>query len=140
MSHKRGRDAAFLSAEELTRDDKKRLRRAAKMVRRRRIREDEVEEKLAAKVNPVLGRKYEAKKADKSMKRDRRVVDGSSMKLESDEKVKSFSKSANFFSALQKQSEEEILRKKEGTKKKKSNDGDEGDFKNSSKKSSAVKL
>lgn len=88
------------------------------MVRRKKIREDEVEEKLAAKVNPVLGRKYDAKKADRSIKRDRRVIEGSSIALESDEKVKSFSKSANFFSALQKQSEEEIRRKKEGVKNK----------------------
>lgn len=138
MSHKRGRDAAFMSAEELTGDDKKRLRRAAKMVRRKRIHEDDVEEKRAAKVNPALARKYEAKVADKAIKRDRRVTDGSTMQLESDEKVKSFTKSANFFSALQKQSEEEIRRKKEGGKAKRNSKTDENNSKKGA--SNALKL
>jgi U3 small nucleolar RNA-associated protein MPP10 len=140
MSHKRGRDAAFLSAEELTGDDKKRLRRAAKMVRRKTIRGEEAEEKQAAKVNPALGRKYDAKVADKAMKRDRRVVDASStMKLESDEKVKSFTKSANFFSALQKQSEEDIQRKRDGGGKK-GKRSDIADSSTSTSKGASLKL
>lgn len=113
FTHKRGRDAAFMAEEELTRDDKKRLRRAMKTVRRKQQHEVDVEEKLAAKVNPVLGKRYEDKKAEKSMQRDKRVVDGNSMRLESDDKVKSFSKSSSFFSAMQKQSEEDIQRKKD---------------------------
>ena len=108
------------------------------MVRRKKIHEDEVEEKLAAKVNPVLGRKYEAKKADKRMKSDRRVVEGSSMQLESDDKVKSFTKSANFFSALQKQSEEDIRKKKEGKKGSSITKGKEGN--SGGTRSAALKL
>ncbi len=113
MKHKRGRDAAFVADAELTRDDKKRLRRASKNSSKKEKNRLESEEKLAAKVNPVLGNKYEEKKDMEKLRRDKRVIDGSKL---GNSDTKSYSKSSQFFSALQRQTEEEIVKKKNGKK------------------------
>ena len=61
-----------------------------------------------------MGNKYESKKALEKIRGDKRVIDGASLNLESSESVKNFTKSSKFFSALQKQTEEDIQRKKDG--------------------------
>lgn len=134
--HKRGRDAAFLADEEQTRDDKKRLRRASKSVRRKERQRDAAEEKLVAKLNPGMGNKYEAKKAMEKIRGDKRVVDASSMRQESEDAVKSFTKSSKFFSNLQRQTEEDVMKKRAGIKGSASKSVDTS----SGAKSAAVKL
>ena len=105
-----------MAEEELTSDDRKRLRRANKSMRRRENHRKAAEEKLVAKINPGLGNKYESAKALREIRGDKRVVDARTMRQETDDQVKSFTKSSKFFSALQKQTEEEVQRKKAGIK------------------------
>jgi hypothetical protein len=106
-------------------------------VRRKENRRKEAEEKLVAKINPGMGNKYESRKALEKIRGDKRVVDGSSLNLESNDSVKNFTKSSKFFSALQKQTEEDVQRKKDGKGARKINDKNE----NSNQiKSLAVKL
>jgi U3 small nucleolar RNA-associated protein MPP10 len=116
FKHKRGREASLLAEEELTSDDRKRLRRASKSVRRKENHRKAAEEKLVAKINPGLGNKHEAAKALREIRGDKRVVDAKTMRQETDDQVKTFTKSSKFFSALQKQTEEEVQRKKAGLK------------------------
>ena len=105
---KSGRSGALLSGEELDRDDRQRLRRAAKNVRRKQRRLEDAEERLVAKVHPGAGNKYEAKKLLEEIRGDKRVVQGKpSISGKS-------SKSSDFFSELQQQAQIDIASKKAG--------------------------
>jgi U3 small nucleolar RNA-associated protein MPP10 len=112
LEKKSGRAAALLTEEELGRDDRQRLRRASKAVRRKQRKLDESEEKLIAKINPGAGNKYEAKKALEEIRGDKRVVQGRT------EGNKGFGKSSDFFSDMQQQAQIDIAAKKEGFVKK----------------------
>lgn len=109
---KTGRAAALVSSEELGRDDKKRLRGAAKSVRRKQRKLEEAEEKLVAKINPGAGNKYEAKKVLDEIRNDRRVVEGKH------DNSRSYGKSSDFFSDLQQKAQMEIAGKKDKNEKK----------------------
>lgn len=63
-----------MSVEELTGDDKQRLRRAAKSVKRKEKQMELREEKLIAKLNPGQGNKYEKRKALEQIRNDKRVI------------------------------------------------------------------
>lgn len=92
----------------MSRDDRKRLRRASKSVRNKQRRLDKAEEKLIAKLNPGGGNKYEAKKALEEIRGDKRVQQGRV------ETSKSFGKSSEFFSDLQQQAQIDIAAKRDG--------------------------
>jgi U3 small nucleolar ribonucleoprotein component len=87
---KRGRDAAFLSAGEADRDDRQRLRRAKKAVRNK-SRKAEALERGVDLAQP--------------MKKDKRVV----VAAETTNSSKSYSKSARFFSEMQKTVTADVL-------------------------------
>ena len=102
---KRGRDAAFVADVELTREDKKRVRRASKAANKKHKAEEASQEAVAARTNPILRQKlHDAKLAD-DFKNDRRVVTGK-------ESGKSSNKSADFFSKLQAQAQSDIKKDK----------------------------
>lgn len=80
--------AALFSEQELDRDNRKRLRQASKATNKRK--------KALEKPNP--------QSKDESLDSDRRIIQGKT----SDNDTKSYSKSTEFFSQLQRQSEEKI--------------------------------
>lgn len=105
LAKKTGRAAALLSAEELSREDRQRLRRASKNQKRKENQKEKLEHR---------GDDSEAK-LDQELKRDKRVQlngqnsKGSNRRVGSKSKVhggESLSKSATFFAQLQKESKD----------------------------------
>ena len=94
MAKKRGREAAFVSEAEMTSEDKKRLRRAKKAIRRRQRAAD-----------GTTQRNTEAQETDS------RVREG---KVDAAADSAAYGKSAEFFSNLQRQAQEDIGKKKSG--------------------------
>jgi len=113
---KRGRGAALMAQEELTSDDRRRLRQASKSVRKKQRKEGESSDKLASAAGKGSN-KYESKKLDDALRADKRVVDGS--KGGEDSQYGSYTKSSQFFEHLQKQAQDEISGKSKAYAKKK---------------------
>lgn len=90
---KRGRDAAFISSTEADRDDRQRLRRAKKSIRNRNRKAEAAESGQPSQL---------------SLKNDKRVVIS---KDTTENNNKSYSKSAVFFSEMQKNVENDKLHK-----------------------------
>ena len=91
---KRGRSAALMADAELTSDDKKRLRQASKASRRKERKESKYNETLASH-SGKSSNKFESQKTDEILRSDRRVVEGTN------EDTNQYTKSSQFFSALQ---------------------------------------
>lgn len=113
---KRGREGALaaVSEKELTQEDRKRLRRARKEVRRKQESTELAKEQIAAKSDPgsAAGKRAESRRIDDILRQDRRVV----TQVSSDSRDKrggisnsggNFSKSS-FFSNLQEQVQQEV--------------------------------
>ncbi len=114
MSEKRrGRDGALLSKEELTSDDRKRLRRARKAAGKNLPSDEESGDDAKAKRQR---RAKEDKSLDEELRRDKRVTlqqrgGGSGQRHDSEHPEggsEAFAKSASFFSRLQQNAKAEI--------------------------------
>jgi U3 small nucleolar ribonucleoprotein component len=105
MKKKTGRNAALLSNEELTSNDKKRLRRATKAKAKKQRTSDLAETEIAAKVDPNgrIARKVEDRKTLEVVQNDKRVVTGTESAHAGDS-----SKSSAFFSRMQESVRAEI--------------------------------
>ena len=108
LKKKTGRNAALLSVEELTGDDKKRLRRATKAKTRKQHSADRAQEEIAAKLDPQsrAARKVEERRMRDDVKNDKRVVAG-----RLDANADSSSKSSAFFARMQDAARSEIQEK-----------------------------
>eukprot|EP00596_Hydrurales_sp_CCMP1899_P005295 CAMPEP_0119045176 /NCGR_PEP_ID=MMETSP1177-20130426/37723_1 /TAXON_ID=2985 /ORGANISM="Ochromonas sp, Strain CCMP1899" /LENGTH=740 /DNA_ID=CAMNT_0007016493 /DNA_START=136 /DNA_END=2358 /DNA_ORIENTATION=- len=122
---KKGRAAALMADEELSRDDKRRLRRAAKASGQNEAKDKDLAEKKMGKTNSAEGNKarrnQEEKKTDEVLRSDYRVTEGEENDNES------YTKSAAFFSKLQQTAQQEIggvMGKKGGKGKKRGFDPD----------------
>ena len=102
----RGRAAALVSEAELTTDDRKRLRRASKSVRRKKLRQEETKEKEASKVGKASAR-FEEKKLKDTLKSDSRVQEGGT----GDPEQANYANSSQFFASLQRQAQQDISSK-----------------------------
>ena len=71
---KHGRDAKQISNEEMTSDDKKRLRKAYKATNKKAKNMEAREDKLVAKLNPGMGNKFEKQKTMDIIRNDKRVI------------------------------------------------------------------
>ena len=71
---KHGRDGALISKEEMTSDDRKRLRKAYKSVNKKEKNMQKSEEKLISRLNPGMGNKYEKQKTMDIIRNDKRVT------------------------------------------------------------------
>jgi U3 small nucleolar RNA-associated protein MPP10 len=123
LEKRKGRDASLMSKEELTSDDRKRLRRARKNAR------SDSEDSDAEQKGGKAGRKQQRAKDDKhlddELRRDKRVtLNGKSSKhgggTNGDENQNGeYSKSASFFEKLQQNAQSEISGVGKGEKKSK---------------------
>ena len=125
---KRGRDAALVAEAELSREDRRRLHRATKAAKRKENKTKEYTEKLTAQQDTAEGyaaeKRLESKKTDDVLRKDRRVIDatggaaagkGKKRKGRGDDDgdddkqdLSAYTKSAAFFSKLQRVAQEEI--------------------------------
>jgi hypothetical protein len=124
---KRGRDAALVAEAELSREDRRRLHRATKAAKRKETKAKEYTEKLTAQQNTAEGyaaeKRLESKKTDEVLRKDRRVIDATGAAAGKGKKRKgrgdddgdddkqdlsAYTKSAAFFSKLQRVAQEEI--------------------------------
>ena len=71
---KHGREARQISTEEMTSEDKKRLRKAYKATNKKAKNMEAREDKLVAKMNPGMGNKFEKQKTMDIIRNDKRVT------------------------------------------------------------------
>ena len=71
---KHGRESRLLSSEELTSEDRQRMRRTTKNINKKEKNMKKYEEKMVAKLNPGMGNKYEKEKTLDIIRNDKRVT------------------------------------------------------------------
>lgn len=71
---KHGRESRLLSKEELSSDDRQRMRRTKKSIDKKEKNMKKYEEKMVARLNPGMGNKYEKEKTLSIIRNDKRVL------------------------------------------------------------------
>ena len=102
MEHKRGKKVTLLTSAELTREDRKKLRRHKKEVNKA----EKAEQEKDTSIKNL--RKQASKKLDEELRADKRVVLSNTAKSKKHEDQNQFSKSSAFFSKLQEDTQQQI--------------------------------
>jgi hypothetical protein len=121
LEKKRGKKVTLLTSAELTREDRKKLRRHTKAV-------NKAQKEVEAKDTSIKNlRKQAEKKLTEDLKSDRRVIlanEGNKKSKHDD--ANQYSKSSNFFNKLQQETQQQIANKADKSNLKRKRDEDSG--------------